>query len=59
MIILGIVLLVLGFLLGISILWTLGIICLVVGLILLLVGSIGHPVAGRRWYWLSLVSGRA
>ena len=51
MIILGIILLVLGFLLHISILWTLGIILLVIGAVLYLLGSIGRPVAGRRHYW--------
>jgi hypothetical protein len=51
MIILGIALLLLGFLLGIGILWTLGIIILVIGLILLLVGYAGHPVGGRPHYW--------
>jgi Family of unknown function (DUF6131) len=50
MIILGIILLVLGFLLAIPLLWTIGIIVLVVGLILLLVGFAGNPVGGRRWY---------
>jgi Family of unknown function (DUF6131) len=51
MIIIGIVLLLLGFLLKVAILWTLGIIVLVVGLILLLLGSIGHAVGPRRHYW--------
>ena len=50
MIILGLILALLGWFLGISILWIIGVILLVVGLILLLVGSIGHPVGGRR-YW--------
>lgn len=50
MIILGVVLLVLGFLLAIPILWTIGIVVLVIGLVLLLVGFAGHPVGGRRWY---------
>jgi hypothetical protein len=50
-IILGIILLVLGFLLHISILWTLGIILLVIGAVLYVLGSIGRPVAGRRHYW--------
>jgi hypothetical protein len=50
-ILLGVVLLVAGFLLGIAILWTLGIIVLVIGLILLLLGRTGHPVRGRRnWF---------
>jgi uncharacterized membrane protein HdeD (DUF308 family) len=50
-IILGIILLVLGFLLGIQILWILGIVALVVGVILMVVGSTGRTLAGRRhWY---------
>ncbi len=51
MIILGLVLLLLGLLLGIPILWTLGIIVLVVGLILMLLGSTGRRVGGRAHYW--------
>ena len=51
MIIIGIVLLLLGFLLHVAILWTLGIIVLVIGLILLLLGSLGHMVGPRRHYW--------
>ena len=51
MIIFGIVLLIIGFLLGIPILWTLGIILLVVGAVLMLLGSMGRAVAGRRHYW--------
>lgn len=51
MIILGIVLLLIGFLTKIPIVWTIGIIALVVGLVLILLGSIGHQVGGRRHYW--------
>ena len=51
MIILGLILLVLGFLLKISILWTIGIIVLVVGLVLLLLGSTGRAVGGRRHFF--------
>ena len=51
MIIIGIVLLIIGFLLKIAILWTIGIIVLVVGLILALLGTVGHAVGGRRHYW--------
>jgi hypothetical protein len=40
-----------GFAAKIAILWTIGIIALVVGLILLLLGSIGHAVGGRRHYF--------
>lgn len=51
MIVLGIILLVIGWLTGISILYTVGGILLVVGLILLLLGRIGRPVAGRNhWF---------
>ncbi len=51
MIILGIILLLIGFIAKIAILWTIGIIVLVVGLILLLLGSLGHAVGPRRHYW--------
>lgn len=50
MIIFGVILFVLGLLFGIGILETLGIVIAVIGLVLLLVGSAGHPVGGRR-YW--------
>jgi hypothetical protein len=50
MIVLGVILLILGALLGINILYTIGGILLVVGLILWLLGAVGRPVGGRR-YW--------
>lgn len=50
MIILGVILLLLGFILAIPLLWTIGVIMLVVGLLLMLLGFAGHPVGGRRWY---------
>lgn len=51
MIVLGLVLLLLGFLLKISILWTIGIVLLVVGAVLYLLGSTGRAVGGRKhWY---------
>ncbi|AWH00286.1 hypothetical protein D092_16875 [Rhodococcus ruber Chol-4] len=50
MIILGLILLVVGFLTNISILWTLGIILLVVGAILAILGATGRAVGGRK-YW--------
>jgi hypothetical protein len=51
MIILGIVLLVIGFLTKIAILWTIGIIVAVIGLILLVLGLTGRAVGGRKhWY---------
>ncbi|WP_409474011.1 DUF6131 family protein [Streptomyces sp. HC307] len=51
MIILGIILLVIGFVTGISILWTIGIVLAVIGAILWVLGAMGRAVAGRRHYW--------
>jgi uncharacterized membrane protein HdeD (DUF308 family) len=51
MIILGVVLLIIGFITGIAIVWTIGTIVLVVGLFLWLLGALGHAVGGRRHYF--------
>lgn len=51
MIILGIILLIIGFIASIPILWTIGIILLVVGAVLYLLGSMGRAVGGRRHYY--------
>ena len=51
MIILGIIALVAGFLLKISILWTIGIILVVIGAILAILGNTGRAVGGRRHYF--------
>jgi hypothetical protein len=51
MIVLGIILLIIGFVAKIAIVWTIGIVVLVLGLIAVLLGSIGHSVGGRRHYW--------
>jgi hypothetical protein len=51
MIILGVILLIVGFLLGIPILWTIGIILAVVGAVLAILGGTGRRVAGRaHWF---------
>lgn len=50
MIVLGVVILVVAYLLGISILYTLGLILVVVGVVLLILGTVGHPIGGRQ-YW--------
>jgi hypothetical protein len=51
LLILGLILLLLGFLLKISILWTIGIILLLVGAVLFILGSTGRAVGGRRhWF---------
>ncbi|WP_167518347.1 DUF6131 family protein [Streptomyces albidochromogenes] len=51
MIILGIILLVIGFVASISILWTIGIVLVAIGVILWILGAVGHAVGGRRHYW--------
>ena len=51
MIILGIILLVIGFVTGIPIVWSIGLIVLVIGLVLWLLGTLGHAVGGRRHYF--------
>jgi hypothetical protein len=48
---LGVILLIIGFIAHIAILWSIGIIVLVVGLILALLGTVGHAVGGRRHYY--------
>jgi hypothetical protein len=51
MIILGVILLVIGWATGISVLYTVGSILLVIGLVLLLLGTAGRGVGGRAWYY--------
>ncbi len=51
MIVLGIVLLLIGFIAKIAILWSIGIVLLVVGLVLLALGTAGRAVGGRRHYY--------
>jgi hypothetical protein len=51
MIVLGIILMVVGYFIHIPILWTVGIILLVVGLILLVLGRTGRMIGGRsHWF---------
>lgn len=50
MIILGIVLIVLGYILPLPILMTLGLILVAIGIIFWVMGGLGRPVGGRR-YW--------
>lgn len=51
MIILGIILLIIGFVASIPIIWTIGIVVLAAGLILMLLGTAGRQVGSRRHYW--------
>jgi len=51
MIVLGVMLLLIGLFAKISILWTIGIVLLVVGLVLALLGGAGRTIGGRKhWY---------
>jgi hypothetical protein len=51
MIILGVILLILGALLNVSILWILGVILALVGAVLWILGSMDRAVGPRRHYW--------
>lgn len=51
MIILGVILLIIGFVASIPILWTLGIVVLVIGAVLAIAGGVGRGVGGRRHYY--------
>jgi hypothetical protein len=51
MLILGLILLIIGFVAKIAILWTIGIILLIIGAVVWILGSMGRPVGGRRHYW--------
>jgi hypothetical protein len=48
LIILGVILLIIGFVAKIAILWTIGIVVVVIGAILALLGMAGHAAGGRR-----------
>jgi uncharacterized membrane protein HdeD (DUF308 family) len=51
MILLGIILLIVGFVAKIAILWTIGVILLIVGAVLALLGRAGREVGGRKhWF---------
>ncbi|MFE3024899.1 hypothetical protein [Nocardia tengchongensis] len=51
MIVLGLVLLILGIVFGISILTTIGVILMLVGAAVWLLGMVGRPIGGRSHYW--------
>ena len=51
MIVLGIIALIAGFVLKIAVLWSIGILLVVVGVVLAVLGSIGRAVGGRRHYY--------
>jgi Family of unknown function (DUF6131) len=51
MIVVGVVLMILGLLLDVPILWTIGIILVIVGIILAILGLLDRAVGPRRHYW--------
>jgi len=51
LIILGLILLIIGFVAKIAIVWTIGIIVVVAGAVLALLGMAGHAIGGRRHYF--------
>lgn len=51
MIILGVALLILAALVPkLAVLWTIGIILIVLGVVFAVLGHLGHAVGGRQWY---------
>jgi hypothetical protein len=48
MIILGIVLLIIGFIAAVPLIWSIGVIMLIIGLVFMILGAMGHAVRGRR-----------
>ena len=51
LIILGVILLIIGFVAQVAVIWTIGIIVVVAGAVLALLGGTGHAVRGRRHYF--------
>jgi hypothetical protein len=51
MIVLGVICLILGLLLDVGILWTIGLILIVIGIILFVLGMMDRAIGPRRHYW--------
>ena len=51
MIILGVALMLVGLIAKIAILWSVGIVVALIGLVLLLLGATGREIGGRRHYY--------
>jgi hypothetical protein len=51
MILLGLVVMIIGLLVNVPVLWSLGVIVLIIGLVMWLLGALGHAVGGRRHYY--------
>ncbi len=51
MIVLGVILLIIGFVTSVQIIWILGIIAVVIGAVLAIAGGTGRAIGGRKhWY---------
>jgi len=50
-IVLGVVLMLIGFVAKIPVLWSLGILVAVIGVVLMLLGMAGREIGGRRHYY--------
>ncbi|MEO9221671.1 MAG: hypothetical protein ABI251_07825 [Mycobacteriaceae bacterium] len=51
MITLGVILLIVGFIIKIPILWSIGIVVLIIGLVLFALGAMGRTVGPRKHYY--------
>ena len=51
LIVLGVICLILGLVLGVGILWTIGLILIAVGIILAILGMMDRAIGPRRHYW--------
>ena len=51
MMIFGVILMLIGFVLSVPVLWTIGLILLIVGAVLMLLGRGGRQVGGRAHYY--------
>ena len=51
MLTLGVILMLIGFLLGIPVLWTIGVVLAVIGAVLWILGAAGREIGGRRHYF--------
>jgi Family of unknown function (DUF6131) len=50
-IVFGIILLIIGFVAHVAILWSIGVLLVIIGLILALLGTMGRAIGGRRHYY--------
>jgi hypothetical protein len=51
MILFGVVLLIIGLVAKVAILWTIGVVLVIIGLALVALSALGHAVGGRRHYY--------